>query len=176
MLPSLEELLQEFERMSLDSKLHLDFLNQDELNARVKFERCPNGRCWSIWFVDNEKASKQTVSGVHFPAVLRAFGISSSEFEKELGGMLLTQAAYADEFVREVGNLLGVEALQQSILQTQNFMDSVRESMIKVGDDLKMSRNNSENASEHGENSSDYSRVATQAQQQRARFRVLKNT
>jgi hypothetical protein len=99
--------------------------------------------------------------------VLRAFGVSNTEFEKELGGMLLTQAAYADEFVREVGNLFGHEALQKSILQTQEFMDSVRSAMQRcVGDDTASNAHNSNKSHACAEHPD---------LKQRARFRVVKN-
>jgi hypothetical protein len=156
-------LLQEFEHWSLDEKLFLEFVSDEELEVRVKFQKCPKGRCWSIWYVANEQASKQTISRQHFPAVLRAFGVSNTEFEKELGGMLLTQAAYADEFVRQMGNLFGAEALQKSILQTQHFMDAVRDALPRcVGDD--------ENAATASERQN-----REEASSKRAKFTVLSN-
>jgi hypothetical protein len=167
MRPDMDVLLEEFERMSLDDKVFLDFVSDEELAVRVKFQKCAKGRCWSIWYIANEQASKQKVSRTHFPAVLRAFGVSNTEFEKELGGMLLTQAAYADEFVREVGNLFGSEALQKSILQTQEFMDTFRSAMQRcVGEDV--GQDVAIGPEDIGS--------STQADlKQRARFRVVKN-
>jgi hypothetical protein len=131
MRPEIEIILEEFEAISLDDRIYLDFVSDEELPVRVQFLRSAKGRSWSIWYPLNEAASKQTVSRIHFPLVLRAFGVSNTEFEKELGGILLTQAAYADEFVRQVSGLFGAEAVRKSISQTQNFMDELREAFPK---------------------------------------------
>jgi hypothetical protein len=129
MRPEIETILEEFEALSLDDRIYLDFVSDEELPVRVQFLRSAKGRSWSIWYPLSEAASKQTVSRTHFPMVLRAFGVSNTEFEKELGGILLTQAAYADEFVRQVSGLFGAEAVRMSISQTQSFMNELREAL-----------------------------------------------
>ncbi len=175
MRPELDVLLQEFERLSLDDRVFLDFVNDDELAVRVRFQKIANGRCWSIGYLASEDASRQTVSRIHFPAVLRAFGVSNTLFERELGGILLTQAAFADEFVREVSNFLGVDAVRNSILQTQQFMDSFREAFSKCTRDLAV------NAGHVPDDMSDSNDLATflpqkSVEKARPRFRVVKNS
>lgn len=127
MRPEIAIILEEFERLSLDDRIYLNFINDEEIPVQVLFSRVANGRSWSIWYPLSESASKQTVSRIHFPLVLRAFGISDTEFERELGGIFLTQAAFADEFVRQVSQLFGAEAVRKSISQTQNFMNELSE-------------------------------------------------
>jgi ABC-type iron transport system FetAB ATPase subunit len=61
--------------------------------------------------------------------VARAFQLDESFLAKELAGHLLTQAAFADQFVREVQELLGEEAVRESILRTQMFMDALKDAV-----------------------------------------------
>jgi hypothetical protein len=126
MCPELTTLIDDFERLSLDDRLNFWFTSHDELPVCVRFHRNA-GRNWSIWYPISEQASKQTVSQAHLPRVLDAFGIPETPFMEELGNVLLTQAAYADQFVREVGELLGEESVRKSIRQTQDFMDDFAE-------------------------------------------------
>jgi hypothetical protein len=126
MRPELTTLIDEFERLSLDDRLNFWFTSHDELPVCVRFHRNA-GRNWSIWYPISEQASKQTVSQAHLPRVLDAFGVPETPFMEELGNVLLTQAAYADQFVREVGELLGEESVRKSIRHTQDFMDDFAE-------------------------------------------------
>jgi len=125
--PSIETLLEEFESLSLDDKVYLVLRSEEDLEVCIHFLRPEAPRCWAIWYKLSQDASRQQCGRSHFPAVLRAFRVPEGVFIAEMSTRLLTQAAYADEFVRSVGELLGVEAVRESIRSTQNFMDSLKE-------------------------------------------------
>lgn len=127
MLPEINTILEVFERMSLDDKVYFSFPNEEDIQVCILFNKKPDKRNWSLWFAMNEEASKQTLSVQHLQQVLKAFKISEKVFLKEIADVLLLQAAYADEFIRQISEVLGKEAVQKSILQTQNFMDELAE-------------------------------------------------
>ena len=126
MLPDIHKLVDEFERLSLDEKMYLTFKNEDELEAAVQYDRGQGNRCWQVWLREAPVDSRQTCSRQHLPAVLKAFRLSERDFVREVAGRLLTQAAFADEFVREVKEFLGDDAVRESIRNTQDFMDALR--------------------------------------------------
>ncbi|WGL60641.1 hypothetical protein QEJ31_03365 [Pigmentibacter sp. JX0631] len=127
MLPEINTILEVFERMSLDDKVYFSFPNEEDIQVCILFNKKPDKRNWSLWFAMNEEASKQTLSVQHLQQVLKAFKINEKIFLKEIADVLLLQAAYADEFIRQISEVLGKEAVQKSILQTQNFMDELAE-------------------------------------------------
>lgn len=125
MLPEINSILEVFERMSLDEKVYLTFNNEEDIQVCILFSKKPDKRNWSIWFAVNEQASKQTITNTHLQAVLKAFKILEKVFIREIADVLLFQAAFADEFIRQVTEILGKEAVQKSILSTQIFMDEL---------------------------------------------------
>ena len=126
MLPELQKMIDEFERLSLDDKMYLAFKSEDDLDLAVQYDRGQGNRCWQVWLRDAPVDSRQTCSRGHLPAVLKAFRMSERDFVREVAGRLLTQAAFADEFVREVKEFLGDDAVRESIRNTQDFMDALR--------------------------------------------------
>ena len=129
MLPELQKLIDEFERLSLDDKMYLTFKNEDELEVALQYDRGQGNRAWQVWLREAPVDSRQTCSRSHLPAVLKAFRLSERDFVREVAGRLLTQAAFADEFVREVKEFLGVDAVRESIRNTQDFMDALRDAV-----------------------------------------------
>jgi hypothetical protein len=132
MIPPIANLLEEFESLSLDESVYMVLRTDENLEVCIHFRKKQAPKCWSIWFKMSEAPSRQQCSREHFPLVLKAFGLQEHVFTKELAGRLLTQAAFADEFVRTVGQLLGQDALRESIRSTQLFMESLKELVRKT--------------------------------------------
>ena len=126
MVPALSSLLEEFETLSLDERVYLVLRSDEDLEVCFHFQRKDAPKCWSVWYKLSEEASRQQCSRATFPHVLRAFQVPESTFVKDLSGRLLTQAAFADEFVRSVTLLLGADAVRESIRGTQAFMEELR--------------------------------------------------
>ncbi|KAB8031766.1 hypothetical protein [Fluviispira multicolorata] len=131
MLPEIHNILEVFERMSLDNKAYLTFSNEENMQVCISYHKQTDQRNWSIWFSLNEEASRQTISVNHLQSVLKAFKVQEEFFIQELSGLLLLQAAFADEFIRQMTELFGKEKIQKSILATQNFMDELSIQMRK---------------------------------------------
>lgn len=129
--PSLDKLLEEFERLTLDERVYLTFQSDDDLGVCVQYKRIES-KAWSIWYALSQEASKQSCSRQHVPYVLKAFKISERVFQRELTSILLTQAAYADEFVRQITELVGEESVRNSIRETQQFMDTMTKAVAKL--------------------------------------------
>jgi hypothetical protein len=172
MLPELDRLLEEFERLSYDESLFFSFQNEDELDVHIQFRR-NQAKHWSIWFPLSEDSSKQNCSRFHFPEVLRAFRVREQSFSEELCGNLLLQASYANEFIRQTKELLGIEAVESSISSTQTFMESLKLAVqsLNLGsesnDSATTDKNSFENSVSDGE--------ATQALS-RKRLRIVRNS
>jgi hypothetical protein len=126
MSPTIDELLVEFETLSLDERVYLVMRSDEDLEVCIHFQRKDAPKCWSVWYKLSEEASRQQCSRQSFPLVLRAFQVADGTFITELSNRLLTQAAFADEFVRSVSALLGAEAVRESIRATQAFMENLR--------------------------------------------------
>lgn len=126
---SLREIVDAFERTSLDDRLHLIMHSLEELEVCIQFDRGDQLKCWTFYFKDAREESSKQCSRSHFVDVARAFQLDESFLAKELAGHLLTQAAFADQFVREVQELLGEEAVRESILRTQMFMDALKDAV-----------------------------------------------
>ncbi|APJ04415.1 hypothetical protein [Silvanigrella aquatica] len=125
MLPEINPILEVFERMTLDDKVYFTFPNEEDIQVCILFNKKTDKRNWSIWLALNEQASKQTITMGYLRETLKAFKINEKVFMKEVADVLLLQAAFADEFIRQVSEILGKEAVQKSILYTQNFMDEL---------------------------------------------------
>lgn len=126
---SLQNMVDAFERVSLDERLHIIMRSEDDLEVCVEFDRADQFKCWTFYFRDAQSESRQKCSRAHAVEVACAFKLNSAAFAKELAGHLLTQAAFADQFVREVQELLGHDAVRESIVRTQLFMDALREAV-----------------------------------------------
>jgi hypothetical protein len=131
---SLQEIVEAFERTSLDDRLHLVVLSLEELDVCIQFDRRDQWKCWTFYFRDAREESSKQCSRNHFVDVARAFQLDESALAKELAGHLLTQAAFADQFVREIQELLGEEAVRESIVRTQLFMDALKDAVSSALD------------------------------------------
>jgi hypothetical protein len=131
---SLQDMIDAFERTSLDERLHIIMRSEEELDVCVEFNRSDQFKCWTFYFRDAHEESRQRCSRIHAVEVAHAFKLSESTFSKELAGLLLTQAAFADQFVREIQELLGVDAVRESIMRTQLFMDALKEAVSSALD------------------------------------------
>lgn len=126
---SLQELAAAFERTSLDDRLFIVVSSNEELDVCIQFDRNDQFQCWTFFFRDAPEESSQRCSRSHFAEVARAFQLNESILSKELVGHLLTQAAFADQFVREITELFGEEAVRESIMRTQMFMDALKDAV-----------------------------------------------
>jgi hypothetical protein len=126
---TLRDAVDAFERTSLDDRLFIVMPSNEELDVCIQFDRKDQFRCWTFFFRDAPEESKQNCSRVHFIDVAKAFQINENELTKELAGHLLTQAAFADQFVREIQELLGEDAVRESIIRTQLFMDALKDAV-----------------------------------------------
>jgi hypothetical protein len=126
---SLQEMVDAFERTSLDERVFLILSSSEELDVCVEFNRQDQLRCWSLFFRDAPTESLQKCSRLHVAEVARAFKLSERTLAHELAKHLLTQAAFADQFVREIRDLLGEPAVRESIVQTQLFMDALKDAV-----------------------------------------------
>lgn len=127
-----KKIIEVFECISLDHNAYFTFQNQDNIKVCVQYEKGPSKKDWSIWFDAHENNSKQIISSQHLSVVINAFKIDENNFINEIANVLLLQAAFADELIRQVTELFGKEAVQKSILETQNFMDGLAQSVEQV--------------------------------------------
>ena len=122
------QLLETFERLTLDQVLH--FFLDTETGERVHVEFCRSDeKPWTAFLVGHRETSSRTVSRRKIGTVLTALGSSLESLESEVAAHLLMQAGYCDHFIREVGELLGQNAVRQSILGTQRLMDDLATSV-----------------------------------------------
>lgn len=128
----LQTMIDAFERVSLDERLHLILTSEEELEVCIEFNRSDQFQCWTFYFRDAREESKRQCSRAHAVGVASAFKLSHADLAKELAGMLLTQAAFADQFVGEVEELLGKEAVKESIVRTQLFMDALKDAVANA--------------------------------------------
>ncbi|NBX16585.1 MAG: hypothetical protein EBR09_04395 [Proteobacteria bacterium] len=126
---SLREVVDAFERTSLDDRLHLIVNSTEELDVCIQFDRSDQIKCWTFYFREAREESAKQCSRNHFADVARAFRLDEAGLTKELAGHLLTQAAFADQFVREIQEILGEEAVRESIMRTQMFMDALKDAV-----------------------------------------------
>lgn len=126
---TLEEMIAAFERTSMDDKLCIVMRSEEDLEVCIEFDREDQFRCWNFYYKEAKQESRQRCSRTHAADIARAFKLSEIAFERELAGHLLTQAAFADQFVREIQELLGKDAVRESILSTQLFMDALKEAV-----------------------------------------------
>lgn len=126
---TLQDMVDAFERTSLDDQLYIIVSSMEELDVCIRFNRDDQLRCWTFFFKDAAEESSQKCSRNHFVDVARAFQLNETALAKELAGHLLTQAAFADQFVREITELLGEEAVRESIMRTQLFMDALKDAV-----------------------------------------------
>ncbi|MEN9824718.1 MAG: hypothetical protein RI953_463 [Pseudomonadota bacterium] len=126
---SLQEMVDAFERTSLDDRLFIVLKSMEELDVCIEFNRDDQLRCWTLFFREAREESSQKCSRAHFVEIARAFQIDDHTLSNELAGHLLTQAAFADQFVREIRELLGEDAVRESIVRTQLFMDALKDAV-----------------------------------------------
>jgi hypothetical protein len=132
MLPEFSVLIEEFEQLSLDDKAFFSFKNDSSLEVSIMYKRAEGSQPWTVWFNLSEEASKQKISRGFLEPALTGFEVDSRELAKQVAYRLLTQAAYADELVRKVGQLLGEDALRESIRTTQEFMENLQAMVSQV--------------------------------------------
>jgi hypothetical protein len=129
---SLHDMIAAFERTSMDDKICLIMRSEEDLEVCIEFNREDQFRCWNFYYKEAQQESRQRCSRSHAVDIARAFQLSESALAKELAGHLLTQAAFADQFVREIQELLGEAAVRESIMSTQLFMDALKEAVAST--------------------------------------------
>jgi hypothetical protein len=132
MLPDFNKIIEVFECMSLDNSAYFTFQSEENLKVCIQYEKQQSKNNWSVWIFGHERNSKKIISAQYLKKTLSSFKVIENEFVKELSNMLLFQAAYADEFIRQISDLLGANAVQKSILNTQNFMDELSHSVENI--------------------------------------------
>lgn len=125
----LPDMIAAFERTSMDDKLCIVMRSEEDLEVCIEFDREDQFRCWTFYYRDAQQESRQRCSRTHAAEIARAFKLPESAFSHELAGHLLTQAAFADQFVREIQELLGKDAVRESIMSTQLFMDALKDAV-----------------------------------------------
>lgn len=126
-----QALIETFERLSLDSKLHFFLTSEKGESIIVQFDRSRE-KPWSLCFAQQPEASKRLVSRKMLGDVLEAMGSHLQAIEFEIQNQLLMQVGFCDHFIREVTELLGPPSVQQAILGTQRLMDELTHSVEKL--------------------------------------------
>jgi hypothetical protein len=126
-----DDLLELFERLSLDKKLSFFIPSRKGERVVVLFD-LQSEKPWSLSLENAQSETKRTVTRRKLPEVLEALDCEWGRFEDELSAHLLWQASYCDHFIREVSDLLGGAAVQAAILQTQTFMDDITEAVSRT--------------------------------------------
>lgn len=157
MTESPEELLELFERLSLDKKMAFFIQTRKGERAVVTLDLHAE-KPWSLSLEKATAETKRTVTRRKLADVLEALDCDWEQLEHEISSHLLLQASYCDHFIREVSQLLGEQAVQQAILQTQTFMDEMTEAVSRTLSTTRTSKPNPE---------------ATNAR--KGRFRIIRN-
>ena len=121
---SLDELLPQFEHLTLDPGSYFLFLNDQELEVCVEYKRGSSAP-WSLWYRDREDVSRQRLARSEVPRALAALGVASDALCRELCHVLLVQAAFASDFLHEARSLLGGDRVDRAIHQTHAFLDDL---------------------------------------------------
>jgi len=132
MLPAIETIVDFFERMGLDEKNYFSLENRENNMVCIYYQKNNTHKNWSIWYFKQEETTKKIVSATDLSKELELFKVDPEEFIKQISSSVLLQAAFADEFIRQVTDILGPDAVQKSILQTQNFMTNLSEIVEKL--------------------------------------------
>lgn len=120
----LEDIAAEFERLSMDERLRFDVRNSSGIEVILSFRRA-DARPWSLWFAKQEQESKQSCTRAHLAQAAASFALDPSVLSQELCQCLILQAAYAGEFVRQVGQIVGAAELEEGLRRTRDFMDNL---------------------------------------------------
>ena len=143
MLPEFSKLIEEFELLCLDERAFFTVTNASSLQVSIMYVRNEGTKPWTIWFNLSEAPSKQRISRLFLEPTLEAFEVDIRVVSRLVADRLLTQAAYADELVRKVGELLGDDALREAIRSTQMFMENLQSmvsNLLGDGKDAKGDR------------------------------------
>ena len=132
MLPDFTKIIDVFECMSLDNSAYFTFRDDDDSKICVQFEKISSRNNWKIWYEEKESSSTKLISSYDLRENLLLFNINEDEFLTEISSVLLTQVAFADEFIRQVTELYGQDAIQKSIYDTQTFMEELGQSVEKI--------------------------------------------
>lgn len=131
----LEDIAAEFERLSMDERLRFELRNAAGIEVILSFRRA-DARPWSMWFAKQETESKQSCTRAHLAQASAAFALDPGQVSQELCQCLILQAAYAGEFVRQVGQIVGASELDEGLRRTRDFMDNLSK-MVQGAVDAK---------------------------------------
>lgn len=126
-----DELLELFERLSLDKKMAFFIHTRKGGRVVINFD-LHSEKPWSLSLENATAETKRTVTRRKLTDVLEALDCEWSQLEHEISSHLLLQASYCDHFIREVSQHLGRHAVQQAILETQTFMDEMTEAVSRT--------------------------------------------
>jgi hypothetical protein len=118
------DLVEAFERLTLDQHLHFFFENDRGERIQVEF-LSKREKHWTLFLSAHREQSSRNVTRRKLPEVLEALGSNMAALESEITSHLLMQVGYCDHFIREAKELLGDHAVQQAILGTQQLMDDL---------------------------------------------------
>jgi hypothetical protein len=128
------EWISHFETLSLDSSGYWVFENCGEHGENticIQFKRAQSPKCWSIWIQGLESETKRISGRKNFAECIQGLNLNEQKVISELKAHLLTQAGGADEFVRQVGSLVGQSALREAIKCTQDFISAIENSVLQ---------------------------------------------
>ena len=134
-----EKLFESFERLSLDPKLTFFIQSAKGESVRVCFCR-EKKHPWSISVGDHTKETKRQITRHKVKEVLAAVGANLASLEAEIASHLLLQCAFCDHMIRESTELLGADAVRESIYSTQKMMDELTESVLKTLGQVELDR------------------------------------
>ncbi len=132
MKQQLDKMIDFYEAMGVDDKGFFCLFNEKKNKICVEFTRNLDKQNWRIWDENYESTSFKKVSLKYLPDALRSFSVSLEEFQLKIIEVVLVQTCYADEFIRQVTELLGPDTVQKSLLQNQNFMTELEKTVKRI--------------------------------------------
>ena len=145
-LRNTQKILEAFESYNFEDKCFFSLENEEKVNINIYYDKTKKksvnkGKYWSVWIHRKERTSKKIISSDKILLTLEKFKINENDFCNYLSYHLLVQVAFADEFIRQMTELFGPEPIQKSILETQNFMVNLEESIKNLLDEKQEPKN-----------------------------------
>jgi hypothetical protein len=145
MLRDFKKIVDIFEAMGLDNQAYFTLLNDKNQKICIQYQKENTGKNWKLWNSDEESDPKKKINSETIQNTLKHFSIKEDDFLDEVSNSLLIQAAFADEFIRQLTILFGKEAIQKSIYDTQTFMEELSQSVEKILNTNKSSEKSTKN-------------------------------
>ncbi len=145
MLRDFKKIVDIFEAMGLDNQAYFTLLNDKNQKICIQYQKDNTGKNWKLWNSDEESDPKKKINSETIQNTLKHFSIKEDDFLDEVSNSLLIQAAFADEFIRQLTILFGKEAIQKSIYDTQTFMEELSQSVEKILNTNKSSEKSTKN-------------------------------